>query len=619
MIWTICLYLAIGTILIGLSGVFLSSRRSRTGRWRISSPINIMVATVFISLVYLFLPVFYERFSGEKFIGVKTILISIQNTIAVFGVDGDYELIYGALEQSGQAHLASHFLQNMYTLIAASLYVIAPILTISFVLSFFRDVSATRQLLLGRYKKKYIFSELNERSLVLAKSWREKDKKALIIFADVFEQNTEPSYELVQEALKIKAVALKKDILNIYFLNKPKADTKFYIMGNEEEENVDQTLKLLKRHEKNPHVKIFLFSTTKASEILIDNAIRQSDSENENEELSLGIRVYRINEVSALIQNELKKGEYLKNVVEYKDKKVISILVVGIGDYGSELIKALCWYCQMPKYFLEIHAFDKDMAAIEKFKSAYSGLIQNNNNQDEEKGPVYSLNFYNMDMESPEFVDKIEEIKDVTHMFISLGDDEENIEAAIHARMLLLRRDGNGSLVIKTIVKSSIKEKIVFVEEQGHKTRKTYVIEPTGSIKEQYRNELILDPILEEEGYNRHLSYYKSASDHELTEKEEKIAKKAFYNNEYNYRSSISGALHKRARVMLKIGGAEKLINERTETEKAVLRPLEHRRWMAYMWGEGYVYGERNKVARQHPDLVSYGELSEDSKKKDDD
>ena len=43
----------------------------------------------------------------------------------------------------------------------------------------------------------------------------------------------------------------------------------------------------------------------------------------------------------------------------------------------------------------------------------------------------------------------------------------------------------------------------------------------------------------------------------------------------------------------------------------------EHRRWNAYMRTEGFVHGDMNPMARQHQDLVRFGKLPPDEKKKD--
>ena len=60
-----------------------------------------------------------------------------------------------------------------------------------------------------------------------------------------------------------------------------------------------------------------------------------------------------------------------------------------------------------------------------------------------------------------------------------------------------------------------------------------------------------------------------------------------------------------------------------TAEEKAIIEPLEHRRWNAYMRAEGYVYSgskekeSRNDLGKMHHDLVDFSSLTEEEKRKD--
>ena len=119
---------------------------------------------------------------------------------------------------------------------------------------------------------------------------------------------------------------------------------------------------------------------------------------------------------------------------------------------------------------------------------------------------------------------------------------------------------------------------------------------------------MILNSQLEQEGLARHLKWGQEAD---------------FWRFEYNYRSSVASAIHMRARIACGIPGAGKKEEELTEEEIAVLEPLEHCRWKAYMRAEGYVFSgskdkrSRNDLAKMHHDLVDFSSLSEEDKRKD--
>ena len=85
----------------------------------------------------------------------------------------------------------------------------------------------------------------------------------------------------------------------------------------------------------------------------------------------------------------------------------------------------------------------------------------------------------------------------------------------------------------------------------------------------------------------------------------------------------MASAIHMKARIACGIPGAGKPEDQLTAEEKAIIEPLEHRRWNAYMRAEGYIYSgspeksSRNDLAKMHHDLVDFSSLTEEEKRKD--
>ena len=102
-----------------------------------------------------------------------------------------------------------------------------------------------------------MFSELNEKALLLASDIKTNHPKAAVVFADVFDDNEESTYELLDKAEKIGAVCFKKDIVAHDFkYHSARNPICFFAIGGNETENLNQSLKLIEnyRNRDNTHI-----------------------------------------------------------------------------------------------------------------------------------------------------------------------------------------------------------------------------------------------------------------------------------------------------------------------------------------------------------------------------
>ena len=162
-------FLTISIVLLaagGIGAVVLYRMPYRKGRVLTSS--NCMLAVVFLSSLLLFFPIYAKEF-GLDVAGIfKSLLISIHTVMRLFVLDGDFEIILGFQESlSPQVGAA-------YSAVAAIVYVLGPVLTFGFILSFFKNITAYRDLYMHFMSDLYVFSELNEKSLVLAESIKQR-------------------------------------------------------------------------------------------------------------------------------------------------------------------------------------------------------------------------------------------------------------------------------------------------------------------------------------------------------------------------------------------------------------------------------------------------------------
>lgn len=553
---------------------------------------NALFAGVFLSTLLVFLPL-HNANSVPTFLGgCRTFFLSLFNAMQVFTIGCDYEFKAENMMQCPQ------WLMTIYQTWVSTLFVLAPIMTFGFVLSLFKNISAYCRYLFSYFRDVYVFSALNEKSLTLASDIKSNHANAVIVFTDVYDDRDEHVSELLEEAKKIDAICFNKDLLAINFQkHSPGKDIFFFTLGNDETENLNQALKLIEAYKARTLTHIYVFSTKTESELLLTSADKGV------------VKVRRVNEVQSLINRVLyADGDVIfRSAKEDTDGvKDISAIIVGMGRHGTEMVKALSWFCQMDGYRVTIHAFDKDPLAEEKFSALAPELMSEAYNGVRAEGEAqYSITIHSgIDTASLTFTKAIAQITNATYVMVALGDDDVNINTAVNLRMQFERMKIHP--VIHSIVYNSQQKKAL----EGIKNYRgqTYDIDFIGDLESSCAESVILDSELEAEALQRHLKWGKEEE---------------FWTYEYNYRSSIASAIHFHARIRCGIPGAGKREEELTPAERLVIETLEHRRWNAYMRAEGYIYSgskeksSRNDLGKMHHDLVDYASLSEEEKRKD--
>ncbi len=565
----------------------------RYKRGRVLTPFNIVFGGVFLAVFVCLLPIFSGILADHGMYSVlKTVAFSLHNTFQIFTIDADRGIILENIT-CREAGLAA-----VYSAYLSVAFVVAPVLTFGFVMSFFKNVSAFVGYVLHYFRDVYVFSELNEKSLALGADLRKNHKRAVIVYTDVFERNDELSYELIERARELHAICFKKDILAINFkAHHAKAPIVFYAIGSDESENIAQSLRLIELYRQRENTRLFVFASRVDSEILLTKADKGK------------LKVRRVNEMRSLVNRILyeRGAELFRQAKELPDgSKKISAVLVGLGGHGTEMLKALAWFCQMDGYHVELHAFDADEKAEDRFCALAPELMSEQYNGvllPEEA--EYTIRIHaGLDVSTKSFADEIAGLTDTTYVFISLGSDEKNIRAAVDLRMQFERMKIKP--VIQSIVYSS--EEKAALDGITNYRGQAYDIEFIGDLGSSYSEKVIMDSELEVEALRRHLKW---------GQEEE------FWQYEYNYNSSVASAIHMKARIDCGIPGADKKEDDLTDEERKVIETLEHRRWNAYMRSEGYVYSgspeksSRNDLAKMHHDLVDYSTLADEEKRKD--
>lgn len=577
-------------ILTVIATVTVSKMRYRSKR--VITPMNILFVGIFLTCATIFFPLYRQMFADDIFSVkyIKTFILSIHHAIRLFVVDSDFGVILDAtVGKEGLVPL-------IYVSFSALLYVLAPIMTFGFILYFFKNISAYRRYILCYFKEVFVFSELNEKTIELARSISENGKKCAFIFTDVFEKNEEASYELAEEARELGAICFKKDIFSLKLgFHSSKKKMTFFAIDEDETENLKQALWIIKQYRDVPDTELFVLSVCKEGELLLSNI----DYGN--------MRVRRINPIRSLTYHLLyEKGKDIFDTAASvsPSEKEISAVIVGMGEHGFEMMKALTWFCQMDGYFVSIHAFDMDKNAGLKFEARCPELMsKEHNNQRIYDEAKYNITIHpDVDVETAAFIHEMERLQNVTYIYVALGDDRRNIETAVNLRALMTRM-GLTPMIQAVVYDSGKNEALQGISCMGDEN-KGYNIDFVGSLRTIYSEKVIIRSEPERLALERHMKWSSSDTD--------------FWKYEYNYRSSMASALHVEMRKKCQIPGAEKPPAQRTEEERKLLRIIEHNRWNAYMRSEGYCLGEKNHLSKTHPMLVPFHELPPEEQEKDD-
>lgn len=573
--------------------------------------VNILIFGIVVASVLAFIPIYISDFSETKCGILETLFISVHNTIRLFVVDGDYDFI------TEQLVGLSKFTYRAYSLYFAVLYVLAPIFTFGFALSFFKNISAYRKYLTHFRSNAYIFSELNERSLVLAESLKKKRKdkdgrNIIIVFTDVFEKNEESSFEMLDRAKDLGAVLFKKDIVSVDFTRPfDRGGLNFFIIGDDYDENLTQALSIIDDFKQREDTNLYLFSHNLEDELLLAQIYENKDGE-DNPDIKITIK--NINDAQSLIYKNLFDNGFeniFESAIDDGDgTKKINAIVVGMGLHGIEMTKSLAWFCQMDGYTAEINTFDIRDDAEDIFCSMCPELMspEFNNNFSDPGEAQYKISIHSgYNVETKSFDDKILSLGTPTYIFVCLGEDSKNIAASIKLRTLFARKKLFPK--IQAIVYNTDKNEAL--QEIRNFKHQKFDIDFIGDLKTSYSEDVIFNSEVVKLALDRHKCWGEE---------------KDFWRYSYNYKSSVASAIHRKLKIQCKIPGADiSDPTERNPEDRQALRVLEHRRWNAYMRSEGYVYGGtiepegRYDLAKQHNCLVTFEDLPEKEQKKDDD
>ena len=570
-----------------------------------------------MNIEYLILAIIILIFTGikakksfydvKKFIGILLIGMTLSLSVLVFPINEGknmvskavFSIIYAAqtIILAEDVSLAdtiniNGIVEILYLGIIYILYLAMPLLTASFLLSLIDDFTTKIKLYFASRGKVIIFSEINEKSLILAEKL--KAKNTIFIFANC---SNEVKDKFHKDIKTLKVITVPESVENINLKNIKSKDITYYMITEQSDDDLEQTLQIIEKYKHRP-LNIYVITNSDIARTILDS----TDKGN--------IRVEIVNEMERTVYKVLTDMPLYMNAINNE----ISVLIVGAGKVGREFLKAITWCGQIIGYKLKITVIDKRANFIkEKLDKHYPELLEK-----------YEYNFIEADINSKKMTEELDKIDNINYIIIALN-EELNIKEAIFLRKYFICRDKKefkNKPIINVWVENYLKNKQVNVLK--NEKNNEYDFNAFGSVKQIYYDDSIINSKLEKMTQNVHLSY--NPNDIEL---------KNFYEKEYNIRSSRATALHIQYKLysVLKeeyTGNLEKDLEKFEELlkDKEIVQKLaknEHDRWLAYMRSDGYSKASLEQVnnyikntnsykhhlAKMHPALVEYEQLDE--------
>lgn len=611
----------IGLIIIIACVIFAYRKRHNTKEW-----ISVVFFGVLSSVFFMALPTEWKDSGDALLKPLFEIISSFFYSLEVLGGKQDI----GQIEAIGFEGI----LKYIYILINYAAFIATPVLGSSLILSFVGDSLAKIRYALPTSKKTFVFSELNESSLNIAKGLKKSNKKIRIVFCGT--KNS--SERLSEKARELHAIMLYKACEEIYINSE---SYEFYLVSEADEKNTQTAKKLISKLgscDKKICLNAFIKSgpdiallESIASALVCKNEESRTETENaEWKEPNFSIRFIDVKEL--FCHNLIYKYPIFNTIGDVKD---ISVMILGCGETGQSMLRTVAWYGQIYGYRLEIKVYDKKAKEIEKLFDKQCPELN--------KKYGYNIEFVDVDISTAEFeriiTEENEQAKKATVAYVFTGQDELNLAVADSLFGIFRRyREFKETPPIFTRIKTGTKYDSFANEEKGFLNVRN--IQLVGNIEEMFAENVLFGSKIEKLALAAHYCYNGAFKEDNDTFNYKK-AKNEFLSGNYNRCSSMATALHIDAKLhMFKLLSEKhgknysenelkeefiRITKDHTHPITVELAKCEHERWNAYMRSIGYrscdiatmkkfassVESNKDDLSKLHPCIAHWDELDE--------
>ncbi len=406
-------------------------------------------------------------------------------------LSGIYFIILTILTPIAFGGLVASFFEGVWTLI------------IYFFTKHFRDI--------------YYFSDLNDKTLLLAKSIHEKKKYSLIVFCN---KNKKIGSSLLQEAKYNGFILFTMNELD--FVKYSRKKRCFFEMKQDEVKNVsdvsailDEFQKIVNKYptvnenKKNPFKKIVEKYYKKKKYNLLENntiyllAEREASYEVINK-LQKCVNVIILNRFRTAFYDLLLKKPIYNCLKDGENSRTdFNITIIGAGKCGTEILKACIWCTQLgSKYKTKINVIDKNASVLEnRLKKDCPELFlqvkTEKDKKDSEGKKLYDINFYDCDIYTNSFYELLKSnCSDTNYITIATGYDDANLNTAMEVRRFYLKEMDKLPMINVFIENNEYLKSVQNLlnnsnEEDKYKKYEGYHLETFGSDEEFYSYSMV--------------------------------------------------------------------------------------------------------------------------------
>lgn len=501
-------------VLIAAMAVFWFARRKHIQKTHGISPVTLLLILIAAGIAFLYIPYYWVHSDvWGAFTAIDGIPALLRALAAAFNA-----VCMGILEIPRHFALALEFQPATivsegkeiphYFTSQVLLWILAPLGTASFVFMLVSSLLKGTRLKFSHKRPVYYFSSLNEKSFTLASSLynqsKDKPKKEqpFLVFCQVDvgdESNTELQFSA--DAEKLGAIFEKDPVHAIQLKDPLRQQVKIFLMDENEDDNI---LSLLRMEEsicpvmpdrKHPVINtipqsdIYIFSTHESSELLFDQtlgnfngivtaAMAAAEKKPGSPLYYHRYNLHLIDETKLIVQKLLLEHplfEPLFYVPEYdgytqRDPDAdrddhISVLAIGGGQLGMELVRSAMVCGITDNYQFDIQIIDQNAKTLEKqfrcfsaYKHCFDGSAQTDEEADRKANAPIKLPdifcgedglgtsikpvFHEVDCRSTDFDAVLENhCRHSNYIVVATGDDELNISTARYLQRWYARFD----------------------------------------------------------------------------------------------------------------------------------------------------------------------------------